>query len=59
MNEFIALQCPHCWERFEHALDVGDGRAEFVVDCEICCRPMTVVVRVRAGAIEDLRVTAC
>ena len=59
MNEFIAIQCPQCWERFDYALDVSEGRAEFVVDCEVCCRPMTVTVRVRAGAIEELRVAAC
>lgn len=59
MNDFITLQCPHCWERFQHALDAGEGRAEFIVDCEVCCRPMTVAVRVRYGAIEELRVAPC
>ena len=57
--EFSAVDCPHCGESFELAVDVSEGNAEFVVDCEICCRPMTVTVRVRGGAIETLRVAAC
>ena len=55
------IQCPHCWESFEHALDVSgsEARVELIIDCEVCCRPMTVTMRVRGGAIEELRVAAC
>jgi len=37
-------------------LDVSEGSAEFVVDCEVCCRPMTVMVRITDGEIEGLDV---
>lgn len=59
VNESVSIQCPHCGETFDIALDVSEGSAEFVVDCEICCRPMTVTTRVRAGEIEELQVAAC
>lgn len=59
MNESVSIQCPHCGETFDIALDVGEGNAEFIVDCEVCCRPMTVTVRVRAGVVEELQVVAC
>jgi len=56
--EPLALQCPVCGEEFAVPADFEDGPAEFVVDCEICCRPMTVVIRVQHGEVVDLQVTA-
>ena len=38
------------------ALDVSEGSAEFIVDCEVCCRPMTVSVRIADGEIEGIDV---
>ncbi|HUJ71083.1 MAG TPA: CPXCG motif-containing cysteine-rich protein [Verrucomicrobiae bacterium] len=58
MQNFIAITCPHCGEDFETAFDPDEGGAEFVVDCEVCCRPISVAVRVRNGQIDDVRVTA-
>jgi transcription elongation factor Elf1 len=56
MNEAISIECPHCGESFSLALDVSEGSAEFIVDCEVCCRPMTVSVRINDGEIEGLEV---
>jgi len=56
MNDTLSLECPHCGESFSIAFDVSEGSAEFIVDCEVCCRPMTVAVRVRDGEIEGLDV---
>jgi uncharacterized Zn finger protein len=58
MTESISIECPHCGESFTLALDVSEGSAEFVVDCEVCCRPMTVSVTLREGEIEALDVAA-
>ncbi|HEY0863660.1 MAG TPA: CPXCG motif-containing cysteine-rich protein [Lacunisphaera sp.] len=46
MQDSISIECPHCGESFSLALDLSEGSAEFTVDCEVCCRPMTVSVRV-------------
>jgi hypothetical protein len=56
VNDSLSIQCPHCGESFVIALDVSEGSAEFVVDCEVCCRPMTVMVRINDGEIEGLDV---
>lgn len=45
MQDALAIECPHCGETFPLALDASEGSAEFTVDCEVCCRPMTVTVR--------------
>ena len=59
MISFAPVTCPQCGESFDLALDAGEGNAEMIVDCEICCRPMTVTVRVRGGAAAVVRVEAC
>jgi transcription elongation factor Elf1 len=56
MNDAIDVSCPHCGESFSLALDVSEGSAEFTVDCEVCCRPMKIVVRIAGGEIEGLDV---
>ena len=58
MSDFVAITCPHCGEAFEVPFDTDEGDAEFITDCEVCCRPMTVVVRVRAGRIDSVQVQA-
>ncbi len=57
MNDSLIIECPHCGESFSLAFDVSEGSAEFTVDCEVCCRPMQVTVRVSdEGEIEGLEV---
>lgn len=58
MQNFIAITCPHCGEDFETAFDPGEGGAEFVIDCEVCCRPIAVTVQVRNGEIDSVQVNA-
>jgi ribosomal protein S27E len=56
MSSFLAITCPHCGEDFEVSFDPGEGNAEFIIDCEVCCRPMTVRVSVRSDEIEGIDV---
>ena len=57
MHNSISIECPHCGETFSLALDASEGSAEFTVDCEVCCRPMTVSVRVNDdGELEGVDV---
>lgn len=59
VNEALSIDCPHCGETFSLAFDESEGNAEFVIDCEVCCRPMTVAVRVEDGAVDGVDVTEC
>jgi transcription elongation factor Elf1 len=56
MQDALSLGCPHCGETFSISFDLSEGSAEFTVDCEVCCRPMVVTVRVQNGEIESLDV---
>ncbi len=58
MHDAVAIECPHCGETFTLAIDASEGSAEFTVDCEVCCRPMTVSVRINDdGELEGWDVT--
>ena len=39
----LMVQCPYCGELIELALEV-DLAGALVQDCEVCCRPWSVVV---------------
>ncbi len=54
MQDSVTIGCPHCGEEFPLTLDLSEGDAEFVVDCEICCRPMTIRLKVDDGQIAML-----
>jgi len=38
------LDCPYCGEPIEIVIDEGAPDAEYVDDCEVCCRPMVITV---------------
>ena len=55
MQDSLSISCPHCGESFSLAFDASEGSAEFTIDCEVCCRPMTVAVTVNdEGEVEAL-----
>ena len=58
VSEFLTITCPHCGEDFEVSFDPSEGGSEFIIDCEVCCRPMTIAVRVRAGEVNSIEVQA-
>lgn len=53
MLEYVRLHCPYCGESFESSVDLSGGDQDYVEDCAVCCRPITVSVRV--GNDDELR----
>ena len=44
--------CPYCGESNELLVDVSGGETqEFVVDCEVCCAPILIRLKIRAGSV--------
>jgi len=39
-EEFVAVLCPWCGERLETRVDMTADEAEYVEDCQVCCRPI-------------------
>ncbi len=50
MLETFRQDCPYCGEPIELIVDESAGESEYVEDCEVCCRP--IVIQVRIGGEE-------
>ncbi|MDJ0805584.1 MAG: CPXCG motif-containing cysteine-rich protein [Gammaproteobacteria bacterium] len=57
MNELreILIGCPYCGENVEITVDCSVERQEYIEDCFVCCRPMTLSIICDAGEV-DLQV---
>jgi hypothetical protein len=53
-----AVQCPHCGQRFDLAIDTSIPTQQFVTDCEVCCRPFEVHAECEPGEVLSLEVAA-
>ena len=58
MAESLIICCPYCAQEFAFSLDASEGNSEFIIDCEVCCHPMTVSVRMESGEVNDVQVSA-
>ena len=38
------MQCPYCGEHLEVFIDGSVPRQEYIEDCQVCCRPITLTV---------------
>ena len=43
------VQCPYCGERYSSSIDISSGGQVYIEDCSVCCRPITIHVRVDTG----------
>ena len=50
------VDCPYCGERINLALDTSAGPQRYIEDCQVCCRPITVVLDVDADGDAAVRV---
>jgi hypothetical protein len=37
---FQDVHCPYCGESFETLVDLSAGSADYIEDCQVCCRPI-------------------
>jgi hypothetical protein len=54
----VDVTCPHCWETIPLFIDLSIQEQEYVEDCSVCCRPMTVLIRCADGELLTAEVTA-
>ena len=53
--EFALVNCPYCGEAFETSVDTSAGDSTYVEDCQVCCQPIEMQLRVGAdGTFEEL-----
>ena len=46
MLDLQDIECPYCGEVISLALDASAGAQRYIEDCQVCCRPITVVLEV-------------
>ena len=39
------IQCPYCWQIIEINIDCSLVLQEYIEDCQVCCNPITLDVR--------------
>ena len=49
---FERVECPYCGETIEIFVDTSIPAQQYIEDCQVCCRPMTV--RAEVTSSEDL-----
>jgi hypothetical protein len=52
------ILCPFCGQSFDLAIDPSHDSQRFIVDCEICCRPLEIAVECEEGEILSVDVLA-
>ncbi|MCD7097747.1 CPXCG motif-containing cysteine-rich protein [Stenotrophomonas sp. MMGLT7] len=58
MLQFQQVACPYCGEWIDLAVDASAGAQQYVEDCQVCCRPMLVIVAVDAQDQAEVSVRA-
>jgi hypothetical protein len=54
-NVFVRVACPYCGEEFETSADASAGLCSYVEDCQVCCQPIEMELRVdENGAFQEL-----
>jgi hypothetical protein len=48
--------CPYCGQTSTLVIDTTIASQRFTTDCEVCCRPFTVVAECESGEILSLEV---
>ena len=53
-TNLTALSCPYCGATIQLITDPVDEEQDYIEDCEVCCRPMRVLISTD-GSIQLLR----
>jgi hypothetical protein len=52
------IACPYCGETISLVLDTSAGGQDYIEDCHVCCRPITVQLAVDADGDASVQVQA-
>jgi hypothetical protein len=52
------IQCAYCGEQIEIVVDCSVGHQEYVEDCSVCCRPITLSVVASDGEVVSIEARA-
>lgn len=51
------ITCPYCYSQFSTTVDVTGGNQDYYEDCQVCCNPLELFVRIDTdGEITSIEV---
>jgi hypothetical protein len=53
-THLATIFCPYCGEGIEVVIDMSVEHQEYIEDCSVCCRPITLVASVTDGVVHVL-----
>ena len=55
LEGFVEVACPYCNEPITVRVDLSAGAQAYVEDCQVCCQPMSMSVRLNEdGQLREL-----
>lgn len=53
MNQLSSqhITCPYCGENIELVVDCSISEQEYIEDCEVCCRPINLLITIEDNKI--------
>ena len=57
LDEHI-IDCPYCGESIAILIDASIPEQQYIEDCQVCCRPITLSVSVEEDGASRVRVSA-
>lgn len=54
--EEVRVDCPCCGEQIDLFIDPGFEQQQYIEDCSVCCRPITVSVAIDSSGDIEVRV---
>lgn len=64
MDDVVMVECPTCGEPTAVGVSLGDSteptsrRFSVEADCDVCCRPLRVLVTLRRGSVVSAEVAS-
>ncbi|MBU2966616.1 CPXCG motif-containing cysteine-rich protein [Amphritea sp. 2_MG-2023] len=50
--ETVSQSCPYCGEPIVLLVDCSAGDQQYIEDCQVCCKPITVELRLEGSEAE-------
>ena len=55
LQRYVDVECPYCGEQIGVQLDLSAGPQSYIEDCQVCCQPIQLSVRVNdSGELESV-----
>jgi hypothetical protein len=51
-TELKDIICPYCGESIEIVVDTSVANQEYIEDCQVCCRPITLRAEVLGDSVQ-------